>query len=187
MFLFEEYPKTQYDLNYKNKPQIVTNIMVRFKIVELIKQKRAVYYNYSIQEGERADVVAYKYYGDSTLDWLIMLTNNIIDPLYDWPLSYNNFIKYVRSKYGNVETAQSTIHEYRWVLNEQSVYFDGTILPKRTLVVDSQTFAGLGSDERETIYKYDYEVELNDAKRNIKLISDDQVNKILNAYDKVFE
>ena len=77
MFLFEEYPKTQYDLNYKNKPQTVTNIMVRFKIVELIKQKRAVYYNYSIQEGERADVVAYKYYGDSSLWWIIARANGL--------------------------------------------------------------------------------------------------------------
>jgi hypothetical protein len=65
--------------------------------------------------------------------------------------------------------------------------FDGTVVPKRTLVVDATTFASLGATEKESISKYTYEVERNESKRQIKLIDADFISNIINQFESVFD
>ena len=64
--------------------------------------------------------------------------------------------------------------------------FDGTIVPKRTLVVDETTYNSLGVNERESIDKYQYEIELNDQKRQIKIVDPQQVSRLLNSIEDIF-
>jgi hypothetical protein len=185
--LFKEFPKVNYDIKKNGKLEVVTNIMLRFKISEAIKSRKVIYYDYNVQDGERPDVIAYKYYGDATLDWVILIVNNVIDPNYDWPLSNHALEKHIIDKYGSLATAHSTVHEYRKILNEQSRLFDGTIIPKRTLVVDQTTYASLSATVKESISKYTYEQELNESKRQIKLIDADFISNIVNQYESVFD
>ena len=186
-YLFKEFPEVSYDIKKNGKLETVTNIMLRFKITEAIRSRRVVYYDYTVQDGERPDVIAYKYYGDATLDWVILMVNNAIDPIYDWPLSNHSLEKFIINKYGSLATAHATVHEYRKILNEQSRLFDGTVVPKRTLVVDATTFASLGATEKESISKYTYEVERNESKRQIKLIDADFISNIINQFESVFD
>jgi len=186
-FIFESFPIVSFDVKKNLNYEVMTNIMVRFKINQIITSRRAEYFLYSIEENEKPWEVAHKIYNDATLDWLIFLTNNIYDPQYDWPLSYNDFNVFIKSKYGSIPAAKSQVHEYRQILNDQSVLYDGTIIPKRHLVVDSTTYATLGVNSREIVYKYDYEEELNDAKRNIKLIDQRYIGSIINAIESVLE
>ena len=186
-YLFKEFPKVNYDIKKNGKLENVTNIMLRFKIVEAIKSRKVIYYDYNVQDGERPDVVAYKYYGDSTLDWLILMVNNAIDPFYDWPMRTHVFEEYLKEKYESLALANSTVHEYRKILNQQSTLFDGTIVPKRTLVVDETTYTSLSTSTRESISKYDYEFELNENRRRIKLIDSDFVSNIIDQYESVFD
>ena len=123
----------------------------------------------------------------SSLSWILLLINSIHDPDYEWPLSQRDFAAFLKAKYGSVPAAQSTIHEYRKVVNEQSVLFDQTIIPKRTLVVDETTYNGLSTDAREIIYKSDYENELNDARRNILYIPVGSLRILLSEVVDVFE
>lgn len=186
-FLFEEFPKVEYDIKKNGKLEVVTNLLVRFKISQAIQARRVVYYDYTVQEGERPDMIAFKYYEDATLDWVVLMANNIIDPIYDWPMTVHTFEKYLVSKYGSLATAHSTVHEYRKIINEQSILFDGTVVPKRTLVIDETTYNSLGSTVRESTSKYQYEDDLNDNRRRIKLIDSDFVSNIINQYESVFE
>ena len=94
-FLFQEFPKVNYDIKKNGKLETVTNIMLRFKITQAIQSRKVVYYDYTVQEGDRPDIIAYKYYEDSTLDWLVLMANNIIDPVYDWPLNSRSFEKFI--------------------------------------------------------------------------------------------
>ena len=105
----------------------MTNLTARFKIRDELKQKAAIFYNYQVAEQDTPSNVAFRYYDDETLDWVILLVNDIIDPYYDWPLSYANFIEYIKSLYGSVDTAMATTYEYRKILNQQKVLFDGTV------------------------------------------------------------
>jgi hypothetical protein len=186
-FLFEYFPTIRYDIKKNMKYEIIRNTMLRFKINQILKTRRAEYFSYSIEDGERADVLAYKIYEDATLDWLIFLTNDIYDPYYDWPLSQSDLISYIRSKYGSVPAAQSQVKEYRKILNPQSVLFDETVLPKRTLVIDSTTYSTLPLSSREIISMYDYEVEQNEKKRDIKLIEGRYIGSIISQIESLLE
>ena len=185
-FYFDAFPKTTYDIKKNGKLENVTNIMLRYKFNNVIKNFASPYYDYLVEDGERADVIAFNEYEDYALDWLIYLTNDIIDPMFDWPMSQNTLQKYIVKKYGSIPIAQATVHEYRKILNKQSVLFDGTIIPKRTLVVDETTYNTLSEIDRESISKYTYENELNDSKRQIKLISENFVSDILLELREVF-
>ena len=81
----------------------------------------------------------------------------------------------------------STVNEYRKVVNEQSILFDQTIIPKKILVVDETTYNTLSTSAREIIYKYDYEVELNDERRNILYIPLNSLTTVLADISEVFE
>ena len=95
-FYFRPFPKIQYDIKKNKLPLLLTNVTARYKIRDVLKSKVAIYYDYIVKDGDRPDLIAYKYYDDETLDWLIYLVNDIIDPYYDWPLKQDAFEKYMR-------------------------------------------------------------------------------------------
>ena len=101
--------------------------------------------------------------------------------------SSKKFEKFLKVKYGSIPAALSTVHEYRKVVNEQSVLFDNTIIPKRTLVVDETTYNTLSTGAREIIYKSDYEEELNDERRNILYIPLTILPTLLGDISEIFE
>jgi len=169
-FYFRPFPKINYDIKKNGIPLLLTDVTKRYKIRDILQQKTAIYYNYTIRDGDRPDLIAFKYYGDETLDWLVMLVNNIIDPYYDWPLNYQNFINYMKSLYGSVSTAKATVYEYRQILSEQTTLIDGTVVPKRTIVVDLNTYTNLATSVREEIDAYEFYEEQNNNKREIKLL-----------------
>jgi hypothetical protein len=184
---FEAFPTVRYDIEKNNRTELLTNLMVRFKITEILKRNKSIYFDYSIPENDRPDTVAYRVYGDATLDWLIFLINDIYDVHYDWPMSSASLNKYIKSIYGSVPEAMATVKEYRQILNEQTILFNGTIVPKRTLVVDLNTYNGLPVLEREAIDAYSYEIEKNEERRNITLISNKYLKDIIQSIEQVFE
>ena len=185
-YYFNNFPKISYDLRDNGRPQFITNLMIRYKLTAALKSRAMSYYNYSIREGQRPDNVAFDLYSIPSYSWILLLTNTIHDPNYDWPLSQRSFERFIKSKYGSHAIAMSTVHEYRKVVNEQSVLFDQTIIPKKTLVVDETTYNTLSTSAREIIYKYNYEEELNDIRRNILYIPASILSNVLAEISDVF-
>ena len=116
-------------------------------------------------------VLSYQYYGDTIYTWTIYLVNNILDPYWEWPLSYKDFREYISGKYGSIPTAQSTIHHYEYIARARAEK-TGTSdpVPAYRLEIDYQTYTETGADEREIIYSYGYEQDLNESKREIQMI-----------------
>ena len=185
-YYFNSFPKVSYDMKRNNNPQTVTNLMVRFKLTAALKAQPINYYTYSIEEGQRPDNVAFDLYSIPSYSWILLLTNTIHDPNYEWPLSQRSFEKFIKAKYGSHALASSTVHEYRKVVNEQSVLFDQTVIPKKTLVVDETTYNTLSTSAREIIYKNNYEEELNDIRRNILYIPASILSGVLAEISDVF-
>jgi len=104
---FNFFPSTEY------ANTIVTNLISKVKFDQSVQKNLAVFYPYTIEQGERPDQIAARYYNDPELDWLIYLANDIMDPYYDWPLSQNQFYEFIKAKYGSVANAQSKIAFYR--------------------------------------------------------------------------
>jgi hypothetical protein len=66
---------------------------------------------YQIIGDERPDNVAYKIYNDETLDWLVLLSNNILNVQTEWPLSQQAFDNFLIDKYGSEEVLNQ-VHHY---------------------------------------------------------------------------
>lgn len=167
---FSYFPKTKHDLTNIGQTVDLTNILRRFKVRSSVKNGISVYFDYEIQEGDRPDTIAEKYYGSPAYAWLVLHFNDIIDPVFEWPLFSNDFENYLKGKYGSITTSQSTVHEYRQILNEAKVLNNGTRIPKRWVVVDLTTYSTLAEVDKESISKYDYEIEKNEVKRKVKVL-----------------
>ena len=185
-FFFKNYPSIKYDLLKDGTNRVIQNPLVRFKLKNVLKNKIALYYTHNLEEGQTLQFIADKYYEDSTLDWIIMITNDIIDPQYDLPLGYQDFVNYVRGKYGSIEAAQQQTHHYEWIYQPFQKLFDGTIVPEKRLNVDATTYAGLPVDEKREVDSYTYEVEKNEDKREIKILKKDYLPQFLSEFEGIF-
>jgi hypothetical protein len=58
-----------------------------------------LYYTYDIQEGDTPEIIAHKYYGDSYRYWIVLFANELLDPQWDWPMTYKMFEQYLADKY----------------------------------------------------------------------------------------
>jgi hypothetical protein len=96
---FNNFPKLDYDLESNNKLDYVTNIVSRFGIDDKLKENSSIYYKYSIDDGETPEILAAKYYKSPEKHWIILAMNDIVDPQFDWPLTYSQFNEYVDTKY----------------------------------------------------------------------------------------
>lgn len=105
---FQSFPYTYYTLDNGKTVQIVTNITQRIQFSDELKDNLSLFDEYDVNDGETPELVADKFYNNSELHWIVLLTNDIIDPRFDWVLSQNNLERYVSSKYSNV----NAIHHY---------------------------------------------------------------------------
>ena len=183
---FSYFPTVKHDLKQDGSVVTVTNILKRFKIHDDVREQTEVFYPYQLQDGDRPDVVAEKYYGNANYAWLVLFSNNIVDPVKEWPLYGTDFTNYLKSKYGSIELANTTTKKRYKVLSAAFKKIDGTVIPKRRVEIDETTFNTLSEADKEFQTAYEYEVEVNDDKRKIHLIDvaylsiiTDQVENIL--------
>ena len=147
-----------------------------------------MYYTYDIQEGDTPEMIAEKFYGDAERHWIVLLLNDIMDPFYDWPLSYRNFTKFIESKYiGGASYASSTIHHYSKVITK-SDSSTGDI-SSQTYIIDLDTYNNTPhsvvsagtitvTTDKSTTTIYDYEEQLNESKRTIKLLRKEYASQV---------
>jgi len=182
---FKPFPIISYKLSGMTPTISVTDITRRFGLSSLLRNNSAIYFDYEVKDGDRPDIIADKYYDDQTLDWLVLLTNEIHDPYFKWPLSYENFTKYIRQKYGSVSTAQATTHHYEKTIQAQSFNDDGTLIPKRTLIVDYTTYLTDVANTR-IVDTFSYEDELNESHRNIKILDERFLGIVVDTHRRIF-
>ena len=180
MKYFNTLPKVSIT-DKKGTTKIARNIMARTSVIPSIMKNPLLYYSYDIQDGDTPEIVADKYYGDSYRYWIVMLSNQIFDPLWDWPLNYNNLIAYLNDKYADSDI--NAIHSYQKIISQQDSY--GTIttntvtigvdeynsLVPYTKTLNFSTGSVIVSVDKNALSFYDYEIQQNDSKRNIKLLN----------------
>ena len=178
---FSSIPNVDYDINgtEPNQFRSVTNIMQRVRFKPSVLENITDYYPYYVREGERPDIVSFNTYGTVAYSYLILLINNIVDPLFDWPLPSRQFENYIIEQYGSVSAAQST-NKYYYQIVRAEVARTGVSerVPEYKIIVVQTTYNSLDASVRSAQNVYDYEVEQNDNKREIKLINPDFIQDI---------
>ena len=171
----------------------VKNLFKRGKLREDIFQETTFFEHYQIQGDDRPDNVAEKVYGDATLDWVILLSNNIINLYEEWPLPQASFDAYILEKYNNdYDKLYNGIHHYESneVTNSQGV----VIFPKGVRVGAAQSVSYFDEVNNEqvtvnpvskAIINYEYEIKLNDDKRNIFLLKGMYLNIVYDDIEKM--
>ena len=163
----------------------VKNLFKRGKLREDIIKNLAFFTKYEIQGNDRPDNVAYQVYGDSDLDWVVLLSNNIINIQSEWPLLQNDFDRFMLDKYGTYAKINEVHHyETKEVKNTM-----GAVVVPEGLWVESdysvtyydwyQSDEVTKSDIVTEVTNYDYEIKKEDEKRNIFLLKNGYLNIII--------
>jgi hypothetical protein len=175
------YPSLANDRSSVYDYQVVKNLFKRAVLRDDIFNDITNFTKYSVQGDERADQVAYDFYGDSGLDWVILTTNNIIHVRDEWPMGQQDFLTYLNEKYTSEQL--SNIHHYETkLLRDES----DTLIQPEGLHVDSNysiTFLDNGVLRTESsitsVTFLEHETNLNDAKRNINILKTDYLDIML--------
>ena len=162
----------------------VKNLFKKGYLKEDIFQDLTLFTKYQVQGNERPANVAYKVYNDSSLDWIVLLSNNIINIQTEWPMQQFELDRYLLDKYGSYEKLNET-HHYETIEIKNS---SGVIMVEEGLTVDSDfsvTFYDWMIDSLETksgitnpVTNYEYEMKKEDEKRNIFLLKSDYVHVV---------
>ena len=107
---FSLLPNIEYDekpISYPfSESDFVTakNFFRRYKLNDDVFSYAVFFSKYAIEDGERIDMLAKKAYGDPFYDWVILLTNNMVNAQYDWPLTNYQVSKVLESEYDDAYT-----------------------------------------------------------------------------------
>ena len=211
---FNYYPKTFYTSNTKSSGlDSVTNIISRFGFENRLKENSSAFYKYQVKDSDTPEIIASKYYDNPERHWIVLLFNDIIDPQFDWPLENNTLIQFIDTKYtANGEANTTPVSGLQWAqsTNYTMAYYkiitrtasDGTQIEEK-FQVDANTYANVaatstsytldsGATVTETVSKekqtyYDYEVEVNEAKREIKLLKSEFVPEVEKEFKRVIK
>tara|TARA_B100000029_G_scaffold350148_1_gene342561 strand:- start:1716 stop:2240 length:525 start_codon:yes stop_codon:yes gene_type:complete len=108
---FDRFPKGQYIQPGTKNYKLVTDLFRRIKIRDKITDEASLYSEYFVSNGERPEDIAFKHFGSPLLHWIVLISNNITDRYYEWPLTFQAFEEFINDKYDNPEG----IHHYEKV------------------------------------------------------------------------
>ena len=192
---FRQVPDFDYVSRDPDQRQIseyatVKNLFRRGKLREDIFGNLSFFTKYKIIGDERPDNVAYKLYNDETLDWIILLSNNILNIQTEWPLPQTVFDKVLLEKYGSYDELYGGIHHYETKEIRDS---NGNLILPEGIKMPSQWKSGNGFVEgykgvgviSRLIYQGDVEVVIDqnllDLKQNLEITILNAVDEALNG------
>ena len=165
------------------------NIFKRAVIRNDIFDEVVAFTKYSIVGDERPDQVAYEFYGDSGLDWVVLTTNNIIHVRDEWPMGNQDFLTYLNAKYTSEQLLN--IHHYETKLIRDA---KGKLIQPEGLTVPaghSITFLDNGvlrTESQLTSFNFlEHETNLNDDKRNINILKQEYLSLFLEDFAEIME
>jgi len=110
MAYFDRFPLMAYDMKGDENYKLLPNILKRVKLRSGMRSGSFLFDSYDVQNGERPEDIAFKLYGDAELHWVVLMTNNITDRFYQWPLTQPQFQEHIADKYGAGN--EDAVHHY---------------------------------------------------------------------------
>ena len=163
---------------------ITKNLFRRGKIREDFFQNAVAFEKFLIVGDNRPDNVAEEIYGDPELDWVVLISNNILNVRDEWPMSQYDFQRYLNNKYDPEQLTQIHHYETKDIRDQQNILIlEGGLTVDANFTFkysqDGNNFSLSGSDILDSFTNFDFETKKNDKKRDIFIIRSKYIDMIL--------
>jgi len=175
MSYFSKFPMMIYDMKNNGNFKLLPDILKRVKQRSAIESGQFIFDTYDVRNGERPEDIAYKWFGDAELHWVILMTNNVTDRYYDWPMNDAQFEVYLDDKYTNPDA----VHHYEITKDSGNTTSQGPNDYSHKVEVNSDT------DNAVTISNRQYEEREQDKKRAIRLLNQKFLPDFIAEFDKL--
>jgi hypothetical protein len=180
----------------KQSIQVVTNLLARVNIISSLVEDPLIYYAYDIKDSDTPEIIAHKYYGNVNRFWMVLFSNQILDPQWDWPLTNRVFDFYINEKYTIQEL--SLTHHYEKIVTNTTIP-DGSV-SSETITISEEDYNDLLESSitystvtgkvniqisKRAVDNYTYELNLNESKRKIKLLNKSYATKLEVEFNKL--
>ena len=177
MSYFSRFPLFVYDVKNNNNYKLLPDILRRVKLRATIKSGGMLFDKYDVKEGEKPEDVAYKWFGDAELHWVILMTNNITDRYYEWPMNQVQFAEFLTDKYG--AGSEDAIHHYEVTRDSGRTTGQGPSDYSHKVEVNSD------ADNASSISNREYEERIQDSKRQIQLLDKSFLGDFIAEFDRL--
>jgi len=199
---FDKFPTIYYNTRGTGSSprSLQTNLLTRLTMEASLKNNGTTYYNWQVDEGDTIEILAEKLYGNPEYHFILAWINDYTDPLFDWPYDYANFTNFINNKYGSRANSVAQIHHYELSIARKDLNTQTTL----TIVheIDANTYnttsasayipytLSNGSTVEETttteaVTAYDWEVSVNETKRQIKVLRNEYLGQALAEFDSL--
>ena len=174
---FSKFPLIPYQISTQDTYKLVPDILRRVKIRASLEDGAVLFDRYDVKENENPEDVAFKWFGSPNLHWVILMTNNVTDRYYDWPLNQVEFAEFLTDKYGAGN--EDGVHHYEITKSSGKTSSSGPS--------DYSHRVEVNSDETDaiTVTNREYEESLQDKKRQIKLLDKGLLGSFLEEFERL--
>ena len=158
MSYFNNFSTILYDPLGDGNAKLVTNILNRVRVRANMKKEIVMLDPYDVKENETPEIVADKHHGSPYYHWIVMLLNNISDVNHDWVKSTRQLQKYLTDKYTETQLAETHHYEISQTSGDSTIKIE----------VENTSYPSASA-----VTNYEYEVALNEQKRQIDLLRND--------------
>ena len=166
-----------YDVKNDGNFKLLPDIIRRVKQRNAIKSGQFIFDTYDVKNGEKPEDIAYKWFGDAQLHWVILMTNDVTDRYYQWPMNDAQFEEFIADKYSNPDG----IHHYEVTKDSGRTTGQGPNDYSHLVEVNSDT------DNATSISNRDYEERIQDKNRSIRLLNQRFLSDFLEEFDKLIK
>ena len=176
MSYFDRFPSMVYDMKNDGNFKLLPDILRRVKQRNAIKDGQFIFDTYDVRDGEKPEDVAYNWFGDAQLHWVILMTNNVTDRYFDWPMNQPQFAEFLTDKYG---TDVDSVHHYEVTKDSGRTTGQGPNDYSYLVEVNSDTANAISISNRQ------YEEREQDKKRSIRLLNQRFLSEFIEEFDNL--
>jgi hypothetical protein len=177
MSYFSKFPNMVYDVKNNGNYKLLPDILRRVKQRNSIASGQFIFDTYDVKNGEKPEDIAYKWFGDAQLHWVILMTNDVTDRYYQWPMNDAQFEEFIADKYSNPDA----VHHYEITKSSGRTTGEGPNDYSHLVEVNSDTDNAISISNRE------YEERVQDKNRSIRLLNQRFLSDFLEEFDKLIK
>jgi len=167
---FSYLPTILYDPTGDGTAKLATNIMSRVRVRTNMKKEIIMLDPYNVKENETPEIVADKHHGSTDYHWIVMLLNDISDVNHDWVKSTRQLQKFLLDKYTEAQLTETHHYEVYQTSGDTTIKIE----------VENSSYPSAS-----IVTNYEYEVALNDGKREINLLRNEYLGFFVDEFQNL--